>query len=67
MKIMVVLGSNHLTPTQGKILRSDFGCGVSELHGKTLVTGAGLGTSLLPLRLFTQPEVWVVEVRAAER
>ncbi len=46
---------------------SDYGqtyaCGVKELHGKTLVTGAGLGTSLLPVRLFTQPEIWVVEVR----
>ncbi|MEP3420152.1 MAG: metallophosphoesterase [Erythrobacter sp.] len=48
---------------------SDFGdkfaCGVTELHGKTLITGAGLGTSLLPVRLFTQPEVWLIEVRPA--
>lgn len=47
---------------------SDYGetyaCGVVEQHEKTLVTGGGLGTSLLPLRLFTQPEIWVVEVRA---
>ena len=42
-------------------------CGVVEEHGKVLVTSAGLGTSLLPLRLFTQPEVWVVEVRGSER
>ncbi len=42
----------------------EFACGVSELHGKTLVTGAGIGTSLLPVRLFTQPEIWVIEVRA---
>ncbi len=50
---------------------SDYGetyaCGVKELHGKTLVTGAGLGTSLLPVRLFTQPEIWVVEVRGVGR
>lgn len=38
-------------------------CGVAELHGKTLVTSAGLGTSMLPVRLFTQPEIWVIEVR----
>jgi hypothetical protein len=48
---------------------SDYGelyaCGVVRQHGKVLVTGAGLGTSLLPLRLFTHPEVWVVEVRGA--
>lgn len=46
---------------------SDFGelyaCGVVEQHGKTLVTGAGLGTSLLPLRLFTQPEIWLITIR----
>lgn len=46
---------------------SDYGdqyaCGVEKEHGKTLVTSAGLGTSLLPIRLFTQPEVWLIEVR----
>ncbi|MEO9463314.1 MAG: metallophosphoesterase [Marinomonas sp.] len=48
---------------------SDFGqqyaCGVVEQNGKTLVTSAGIGTSLLPMRLFTQPEIWVIEVRPA--
>ena len=47
---------------------SDYGakyaCGVVEEHGKTLVTSAGLGTSLLPVRLFTAPEIWLIEVRA---
>ena len=50
---------------------SDYGeryaCGVSELHGKTLVTSAGIGTSLLPVRFFTHPEIWLIEVRAARR
>lgn len=40
-----------------------YACGVVEQHGKTLVTGAGLGTSLLPVRLFTAPEIWFIEVR----
>lgn len=40
-----------------------YACGVVEEHDKTLVTSAGLGTSLLPFRLFTQPEIWVIEVR----
>ena len=48
---------------------SDYGetyaCGVKRLHGKTLVTTAGLGTSLLPIRLFTQPEIWLIELRPA--
>lgn len=50
---------------------SDYGalyaCGVVKQHGKTLVTSAGLGTSLLPIRMFTHPEVWLVEIRPAER
>ncbi|MEP6001154.1 MAG: metallophosphoesterase [Parasphingorhabdus sp.] len=50
---------------------SDFGekyaCGVVKQHQKTLVTSAGIGTSLLPIRLFTQPEIWVVEIRPPQR
>ncbi len=50
---------------------SDYGdlyaCGVVKQHGKTLITGAGLGTSLLPIRLFTRPEIWLIEVRAMQR
>lgn len=50
---------------------SDYGdlyaCGVVRQHGKVLVTSAGLGTSLLPLRLFTHPEVWLIEIRPARR
>lgn len=50
---------------------SDYGdlyaCGVTRQHGKVLVTGAGLGTSLLPLRLFTHPEVWLIEIRPPQR
>ncbi|WP_299296888.1 metallophosphoesterase [uncultured Erythrobacter sp.] len=46
---------------------SDFGelyaCGVVEQHGKTLITSGGPGTSLLPIRLFTQPEIWLIEIR----
>ncbi|WP_255551842.1 metallophosphoesterase [Erythrobacter crassostreae] len=50
---------------------SDYGdlyaCGVFEQHGKTLVTSGGLGTSLLPIRLFTQPEVWLIEIRPPQQ
>lgn len=40
-----------------------YACGVVRERGNTLVTSAGLGTSMLPLRLFTQPEIWVIELR----
>lgn len=50
---------------------SDYGdlyaCGVVRQHRKVLVTSGGLGTSLLPLRLFTHPEVWLIEIRPAQR
>lgn len=50
---------------------SDYGdlyaCGVVRQHGKVLVTSAGLGTSLLPVRLFTHPEIWLIEIRPAKR
>ncbi len=44
-----------------------YACGVKRENGKVLVTGAGLGTSLLPLRLFTHPEIWLIEIRPPQR
>lgn len=40
-----------------------YGCGRIDENGKVLVVGAGLGTSLVPLRLFTRPEIWLIELR----
>jgi predicted MPP superfamily phosphohydrolase len=42
-----------------------YGCGRIDEDGKVLIVGAGLGTSLIPVRLFTRPEIWLIEVRAA--
>lgn len=44
-----------------------YACGVTRQHGKVLVTSAGIGTSLLPLRLFTHPEVWLIEIRPPQQ
>lgn len=41
-----------------------YGCGRIDEDGKVLIVGAGLGTSLIPVRLFTRPEIWLIEVRA---
>lgn len=38
-------------------------CGVVRENEKTMVISAGLGTSALPMRLFTQPELWLIEVK----
>ncbi|VVT18414.1 metallophosphoesterase [Erythrobacter sp. EC-HK427] len=40
-----------------------YACGLIEENGKTVVVGAGLGTSLLPIRFGTRAEIWVVELR----
>lgn len=39
-----------------------YACGRVDEGGRIVVTGGGLGTSVLPFRLFTTPEVWVVTV-----
>lgn len=40
-----------------------YACGVVRESGNILITSAGLGTSVVPFRLFTQPEIWVIDIR----
>ncbi|HEY0044682.1 MAG TPA: metallophosphoesterase [Allosphingosinicella sp.] len=37
-----------------------YACGRIEEEGKVLIVGAGLGTSVLPLRLGAVPDIWLV-------
>lgn len=45
---------------------SDYGdryvCGLVREDGRTLVVGAGLGTSIMPLRIGVRPDLWLVEL-----
>ncbi len=41
---------------------SRYACGVIRENGKTLVVGAGLGTSILPLRLGAVPDMWLLSL-----
>lgn len=41
-----------------------YACGIIREKGYTVIVGAGLGTSLLPLRFGTRPEIWLVELVA---
>lgn len=41
-----------------------YACGLKREQGKVLITGAGLGTSVLPFRFGTRSEIWLIEVRA---
>lgn len=45
---------------------SDYGnryaCGLIRERGKSLIVGAGLGTSVLPLRIGAVPDMWLIEL-----
>ena len=43
-----------------------FACGLHREGSRTVITSAGLGTSLAPVRLFTQAEIWLVELTAPQ-
>lgn len=42
-------------------------CGLKREDGKTVVVGAGLGTSILPLRLGAVPDMWLLTLGANAR
>lgn len=44
-----------------------YACGLIRESGKTLVVSAGLGTSLLPLRLGAVPDMWLLRLKARRR
>lgn len=45
---------------------SDYGkryvCGIVREGGRTLIVGAGLGTSMVPLRIGARPDMWLIEL-----
>ena len=42
-----------------------YACGRVDERGRTLVVGAGLGTSVLPLRIGAVPDMWLIELGPA--
>ena len=44
-----------------------YACGRIDEGGKTLIVSAGLGTSILPLRLGARPDLWLVTLRPKRR
>ena len=39
-----------------------YACGLVRENGRTLIVGAGLGTSILPLRIGAPPDMWLIEL-----
>lgn len=44
-----------------------FACGAINYRGQRVFVGAGLGTSLLPLRYLTPPDAWLITLKPATR
>lgn len=44
-----------------------FSCGIVKKENQTMVVSAGVGTSLLPLRLGVAPNFWVIDIGPASR
>ena len=44
-----------------------YACGIVREEGKTLVVGAGVGTSILPLRIGAPPDMWLLELGPVRR
>jgi len=42
-----------------------YACGRVDEGGRTLIVSAGVGTSIVPLRLAAAPDIWLVELRPA--
>lgn len=52
-------------PLIGPLTRmSPFGCGITRLPGRTIVITAGLGTSILPLRIGVPSDYWILTLGA---
>ena len=70
--LLVLAGHTHCgqiaPPGIGPILTASnygkrYACGVVHERGNTLVVGAGLGTSVLPLRLGAVPDMWLITLK----
>lgn len=44
-----------------------YACGLIRENGRTLIVSAGLGTSILPLRLGAVPDMWLIRLGPAPR
>lgn len=53
--------------TTGSVYGDRYACGFIEQNGRKLIVTAGLGASILPLRLLAPPDLWIVTVGARPR
>ena len=40
-----------------------FQCGIAHEGARTVIVTAGIGTSVMPLRLFAPPDLWVLDLK----
>lgn len=51
------------TPATMSRYGQKYACGVVRENGNMLIASGGLGTSLLPFRFLTKPELWLITIR----
>jgi len=61
--VLPLLGALWIPARHGR----RYGCGIIRERGRTVVVGAGLGTSLLPLRFGAPPDVWLLRLHGAQQ
>lgn len=44
-----------------------YACGILRESGRTLIVSAGVGTSVLPLRIGVAPDIWLIEIGPADK
>ncbi|MEO7248121.1 MAG: metallophosphoesterase [Novosphingobium sp.] len=52
------------TPAPVSRFGERYSCGRIDENGRTLIVTGGLGTSILPFRLFSTPDIWLITVHA---
>lgn len=59
--VLPVIGALWIPARHGRRYR----CGIIRETGRTVVVGAGLGTSMVPLRLGAPPDIWLLRLHGA--
>ncbi|APG61820.1 hypothetical protein LPB140_02085 [Sphingorhabdus lutea] len=71
-KLLILAGHTHCgqisLPFFGPIFTASkygnrYACGLMKEGKKTIIVGAGLGTSILPLRLGARPDMWLITLK----
>lgn len=61
--VLPFIGAPYVPSRHGQRFR----CGIYRKDDQLLIVSAGVGTSILPLRLGAPPDIWVIDISARDR